>query len=86
MVVELQADVVSDSIDTRLIAPLFLPEEAPWSFTRLTPRVTFEGTEYVLAIPLMVAVPKQELRGPLGQLPNERYTILNAIDFLLGGV
>jgi hypothetical protein len=86
LVADIQADLVSAALDTRLVAPLFMPEEVSWEFSRLTPKLRFEGTDYRLAVHLIVAIPKGQLRGPLGSFASERYTILNAVDFLLAGI
>lgn len=86
LTVDIQSDLLADTLNSRLVVPLFMPTEAPWQFSRLTPRLSFEGTSYLLATPLMTGLPQTQLRGPLGSLASEHYTIINAVDFLLAGI
>lgn len=86
LVVNVQSDLISGNLDSRLVIPLFDPKGANWPFARLTPRIAFEGNAYLLATPLMVGLPNAELRGPVGSLAEHGYVIMNAIDFLLTGV
>ena len=85
LVVDTQSDLVSDQLDSRLVIPLFGDSEARWPFSRLAPRLSFEGQTYVLATPLMIGMPRREIGSWRGSLADEGYTILNAIDFLLTG-
>jgi toxin CcdB len=85
LVVDCQADLL-DSLPTRYVIPLYRRSEADWVFSRLTPTLAFRGETYTLATPLGGAIDIEELGKPLGSLAYERYTILNAIDFLLAGV
>lgn len=84
-VVDCQSDFLA-MLSTRFAVPLYSQPEAEWRFSRLTPNVMLEGRLYTLATPLGAAIDVQELGTPVASLSSERYTILNAIDFLLGGV
>jgi toxin CcdB len=87
LVVDVQSDLISRQLDSRLVIPLFDPETANWPFQRLTPLLEIDGKPHLLATPLMIGMPKQELkRLPVASLASESYRILNAIDFLLSGV
>lgn len=86
LVVDVQSDLLGDRIESRVVIPLQRQADTPWQFSRLTPRLEFDGNSYVLGTLLMTALPRSELRGPLGSLEGDRYTILNAIDFLLNGI
>jgi hypothetical protein len=87
LVVDVQSELVSGELDSRLIIPLFDPAEASWPFGRLTPLIDVEGKTFLLATPLMVGLPKQQLRPqPVASLASDSYRILNAIDFFLSGV
>lgn len=87
LVVDVQFEMLSDLLDSRLVIPLFGPNEGRWPFDRLTPFVEVDGQSLLLATPLMVGLPKQELRSqPVASLAADSYRILNAIDFLLSGV
>lgn len=85
LVVDCQSDFLS-MLSTRYAIPLYSSPEGEWRFSRLTPQLTFQGRLYTLATPLGAAIDVNELRTPLGSLSGERYTILNALDFLTTGV
>ena len=86
LLVSVQSDLVSRMLDSRLVIPLFDPSDARWPFARLTPRLSFQDRIWLLATPLMVGLPNTELRGPVGSVADEQYSIMNAIDFLLTGI
>jgi len=80
----LQSDAVS-GIDTRVVAPLVSPRTVKF-FEKLLPLVTVGGTQYVIAIPDMVAVPVGEIGAPIANLETERYRISAAIDLVFTGI
>jgi toxin CcdB len=86
LVVSVQSDLIGSALDSRLVIPLFDPADARWPFARLTPQVRFEERALILATPLMVGLPKTELKTPRGSLAEYEYEIMNAVDFLLTGV
>jgi toxin CcdB len=86
LVVNVQSDLVGNTLDSSLVIPLFDPADARWPFARLTPQLQFGGETWLLATPLMVGLPKAELKSPSGSLAGYRYEIMNAIDFLLTGI
>ena len=72
---------------TRFVVPLMPTELAPQpSAARLNPRFEIRGRSYELLTQFAGAIPASELEGAAGSLAHERYTILNAIDFLITGV
>lgn len=85
LVVNCQSDLL-DALPVRYAIPLFPPNEGDWMFTRVAPLVSFQGKSYKLVAPLGAAVAVAEMGAPLGSLADQRYEILNAIDFLLTGV
>jgi|SRR6185503_15510871 len=86
LVVSVQSDLVSSTLDSSLVIPLFSQSDAPWPFARLTPRLNFGGRTWLLGTPLMIGMPKMELKKWMGSVAEHQYEIMNAIDFLLGGV
>ena len=86
LVVSIQSDLIGSTLDSSLVIPLFDPADARWPFARLTPRLQFRGRTCLLATPLMVGLPKSEMKSPVGSLSEYGYEIMNAIDFLLTGV
>jgi toxin CcdB len=85
LVVDCQSDLL-DELGTRVVIPLYPPDKAGWSFPRLTPTILFGERSFTLATPDMATVATRELGPPLGSISDQRYVILNAIDFLLTGV
>ncbi len=87
LVVDVQSDLLSSQLDSRLVIPLLAPDVADWPFERLTPLLEVDGKSLLLATPLMIGMPKRELQAqPLASMATESYRILNAIDFLMSGV
>jgi toxin CcdB len=84
LVVNCQCELL-DHLGTRLVIPLYPPDQLNWSFPRLTPAVQFDEKRYLLATPDMATVANTELGPALGSMAEQRYVILNAIDFLLTG-
>lgn len=86
LVLDVQSDLIGSALDSRLVIPLFDPADAHWPLARLTPRLQFAEKTWLLATPLMVGLPKAELKSPMGSLAEYRYEIMNAIDLLLTGI
>ena len=86
MVLDCQSDAVSDIVSTRLVVPLFEPSTVPRTLKSLHPLLRFQDREVVMATQLATAVPIKELSRPIGSLEQQRYIILNALDFLITGV
>lgn len=84
LVVDCQCELL-DELATRVVIPLYSPGQTPWNFPRLAPMVQFGDQSFILATPDMAAVATRELGAPLGSIADQRYVILNAIDFLLTG-
>lgn len=85
LVVDCQSDFLS-SLPTRYVIPLYDRADAEWTFSRLTPQVSVNDQTYTLATPLGAAIDIEDLNSPVGSIAEDRYTILNAIDFLLSGI
>lgn len=80
----LQSDALF-SIDTCVVAPLISPKTIK-HLERLLPEVTVEGTNYVIAMPDMAAIPTTLIGKPIANLDAERYRIIAAIDLVFAGV
>ncbi len=83
LVVDLQTDLIG--IDaSRIVAPL--RETALFaSFESLTPKVNFEGQDWIVRIPELAAVPGSELNDPVGSLRRERDALKRGLDILIDG-
>ncbi len=84
LVVDVQADIIPP-VGTRLVVPLFEPDEVPRTMPRLHPILAIEGRSYVLATHLMAAVPVTELGRPVGSLDEHYDRIVAAIDMVFNG-
>ena len=76
-----------ENYQTRFVIPLVASQEAPHpSAARLNPQFEIGGRTFELLTQFAGTIPVGELALPAGSLAHERYTILNAIDFLITGV
>lgn len=80
----LQSDLLSD-LGTRVVAPL-VASTAYRSFQALTPAFAVEGKEVFLSVLEIATVPAGILGPVVGNLGEERYRILSALDLLFTGV
>lgn len=80
-----QADLL-DHLATRFVIPLLPVESTPRPFARLTPLLSIEGEQFILAAQLSSAVPKSVLKTPvIASLADQDMAILGAIDMLISG-
>jgi toxin CcdB len=76
-----------ESYQTRLVVPLVPSEEAPKpNAAQLNPKFEIGGRAYELLTQFAGVIPHDELGQRVGSLENQRYAILNALDFLISGV
>jgi len=82
----LQSDLLLDTLETVLIAPLVETREKP--IARLTPMVKMEGRRYLLDIPQQVPVRSKPLhrQTSVGSLSKHRDQILDAVNLLYWGI
>ena len=85
LVVDCQTDELS-TLPTRFVIPLLDPKQVPNPIKSLHPAFRLEDRELVLATHVGAAISRSSLGDPLYSLAAHRYTILNAIDFLITGV
>ena len=85
LVLDCQADTVS-GFDTRFVVPLFDPDLVPNPTQGLHPRFTIDGQDRLMATQLAAAIEQREIAKVVLSLAGHRYTILNALDFLITGV
>ena len=52
----------------------------------LTPEVTFQDEHLLLLTPQISAIPKKQLKAPIGSLSHKRDDLLNALDFAIFGI
>lgn len=84
LVVDLQTDLIGIEA-TRIVAPL---REAGryTAFPGLTPRVDIDGTEWIVRVQELAAVPGNELHHKITSLGFDRGVLKRALDILIDGV
>lgn len=86
LVLDCQSDAVSDLVGTRFVVPLFDPDLVPQTMQNLHPLLRLHDATVLMATHLATAVPVKDLSPTVATMENQRYTILNALDFLITGV
>jgi toxin CcdB len=81
--IDIQNDLLGN-LETRVVVPLYVRSAAK-SIQRLTPLVTFKGSEYLLMTPQGAGVPVARFGHPAGDMSDQRDLIIAAIDFLVRG-
>ena len=74
-----------DHLDTRVVVPLYPMDKVPTAVKRLHPVFVIDGTTYLLATPLLAAVPSSMLGDPKGSLYHHHDDIVAALDMLFQG-
>jgi len=85
LLLDCQADLLSH-LNTRLVAPLLPPEEAPKPASRLNPAFEIAGRPYVMVTQHSGAVELGELGPKVASLAAHDREIMNALDLLLTGI
>jgi toxin CcdB len=81
---DVQANFLSH-LNTRVVAPLLPPDEAPRPAQRLNPRFHIGADDVVMVTQFLAAVPSSMLKAPAGTLADHHSDIVDAIDFLMQG-
>ncbi|MCY1268765.1 Toxin CcdB [compost metagenome] len=84
LLLDVQSELL-DSLKTRMVIPLSRSQSLQ-GISRLTPRATFEGTDYLLLTPQMAGIALRDLGEPVGSLAHLRGEIIAAIDLLITGI
>lgn len=85
LLLDCQADLLSH-LNTRLVAPLLLPDHAPKPAGRLNPLLEIAGERYVMVTQYAGAVELREMGAKVASLAGHGREIMNALDVLLTGV
>lgn len=84
-VVDCQANLLRH-LPTRVVAPLFRPDEGIQRGGRLNPAFDVGGAELILAPQFLVSIPTTELRNQGTSLEAHEFEIMGAIDMLITGI
>lgn len=83
---DVQADVLSRSIVSRVVVPLLPRKKLKHVIARLNPTLTVDGTEYAMMFQEMAAVPASLLGTPVQSLAARRDELIGAVDLLFTGI
>ncbi|WP_207456961.1 CcdB family protein [Azospirillum sp. SYSU D00513] len=81
---DLQADFL-ESLNTRVVAPLLPPSNAPVPAKTLNPRFRVGDDEVIMVIQYLAAVPTSSLGQPIANLARHHDEIVDAVDLLMQG-
>ena len=84
LLVDVQSDVVA-RLPTRVVVPLTPAKTYLKPITRLQPKLTIRGVEYVVKTEELAPVPATLLARPIHNVAPHRYTLLAALDLLFTG-
>ena len=85
LIVDLQSGAV-DQYNTRLVAPLVPAGSSVKPIQRVNRMLTFASKSYFFMPQLMSAVRTRDLGEPLGNIADQRDSIVGALDVLFVGV
>ena len=81
---DVQADIL-DSLNTRIVVPLMVPQDAPLPAKYLNPTFKIEDEAMIMVTQFMAAVPLAILKNPVTTLEPQHREIIDAVDFLMQG-
>ncbi len=79
-------DEMLENLSTRVVAPLALPETVGTPMKTVNPRISVGGTDYILLVHLLAAIPASSLGEPVGSAASQRDAIVAALDLLFTGI
>lgn len=83
-VLALQSDLL-DTLETVVVAPLWLKTAFSPPITRLTPEFTVQDRQVVLSMAELAALPSRSLKSRTMSLADQRDRIVGALDMLFFG-
>ena len=84
--VDIQSSYLEE-LATRIVIPLGTASLfKDTAMKGLTPEVTFQDEHLLLLTPQISAIPKKQLKAPIGSLSHMRDDLLNALDFAIFGI
>lgn len=84
LLLDCQSDLL-DHLNTRLVIPLLDPADAPDSIRTLNPAFEIRGQTLILCTQFAASVPVDMLTNRIASLHDEHFTIMSAVDTLIGG-
>lgn len=84
LLLDVQTDLI-EQLKTRVVVPLLPAEATPPPISRLHPVFEIDGRRYVMATPLLAAIPGSELGERLANVDRHHDRIAAALDMLFQG-
>ena len=84
LIVDVQSHEVA-RLPTRVVVPLTIAKSYLKPITRLQPKVTVRGVEYVVKVDELAPIPATLLVRPIANIVAHRYTLIAALDLLFTG-
>ena len=82
---DLQDEMLAN-LATRVVAPLARPETVGPPMKTVNPRVSVGGSDHIVLIHLLAAIPASSLGKPVGSVASQRDAIIAALDLLFTGI
>ena len=83
---DVQSELLAE-LQTRVVVPLArLTASRKKPIRDLTPVLDIEGSSYLLLVPQLAGIPKNELGAPVISVVTHRDEIIAALDFLITGI
>lgn len=79
-------DELIDTLSTRVVAPLVVPEEVNKRMKNLNPVIRHDGNDYILMTHLLAAIPVTSLKKKVGTAALQGDEIIASLDFLFTGI
>ncbi len=84
LLLDVQTDLI-EHLKTRVVVPLLPAETTPPPISRLHPVFEIDGRRYVMATPLLAAIPGSEIGERLANFDRHHERITAALDMLFQG-
>jgi len=86
LLLDVQSDLL-EALATRVVISIGAVSAArPRSMAILTPKLKFEGREYVLLTPQLAGIAARELGPAVGDRASEREVMIAALNLLIAGI
>lgn len=79
-------DELIDTLTTRVVAPLVVPEDINKRMKNLNPVIRLDGSDYILMTHLLAAIPVTALTIKVGSATSQHDEISASLDFLFTGI
>ncbi len=82
--IDVQSEIL-DGLNSRVMVPLILMDDAPMPAKRLNPVFMIDGVNHVMVTQFLASVPPSILKDTVGNLSDRHDEITNALDMVFQG-